>query len=115
MTKNKIEQLRWDIFSSIIVNGTETSKGDILSDDPIENKVYTKRINIGKDYGNGANAVEVVCVSLTSQEGDKNLRSQDVRINTRNAQGKWCNIFIGEAPFEMLEFVHNNIPSGVKI
>lgn len=96
-----------------MVNGVETSKGDILSDDPIENKVYTKRINIGKDYGIGSNAVEVVCVSFTTHNKATVLRPKDVRINTRNSQGKWCNIFVQEAPTEMLEFVYSNIPKSV--
>ena len=38
------------IFNTIMLRGIESSKGDIMSDDPIEDKVYTKRININKDY-----------------------------------------------------------------
>ena len=120
MAKDR-DKLRRSIFASILLNGIETSKGDILSDDPIEDKVYTKRINIGKDYGNGVNAVEVVCVSITSDSnkwGDINNNSvkiKNVRINTKNNQGKWCNIFINEAPTEMLEFIYTNIPNNFRI
>ena len=110
--KNKLSEL---IFTTIVSKGTESSKGDILSDDPIEDKVYTKRININKDYGSGANAVEVACVSLTSGSHDWDAIGRDkskiknVRINMKNGNGKWCNIFVNEAPTELLEFVVKNI------
>jgi len=118
MAENKREQLYWFIFSSILLNGIETTKG--VGENPIEEKVYTKRLNVGKNYGEGANAVEVVYVSLTSGGNDwddmkkKALKIKNVRINCKNSNGEWCNIFINEAPTEMLEFISNNIPSGVK-
>lgn len=110
--KNKLITL---IFDAIVTKGIESSKGDIMSNDPIEDKVYTKRINIGKDYGEGTNAVEVTCVSLTSGDSDwaaigKNTsKMRNIRINIRNNQNKWCNIFVNEAPIELLEFVSRNI------
>ena len=110
--KNKLSAL---IFDAIVTKGIESSKGDILSDDPIEDKVYTKRINIGKNYGEGANAVEVACVSITSGSCDWDSISKDsskmrnIRINVKNRQNKWCNIFINEAPDDLLEFVSRNV------
>lgn len=111
MASNKRTKIYSRILSSILKNGIESTKGDILSDDPIEDKVYTKRINIGKDYGEGVNAVDIVCISLTSDTNDweNNAKVRNIRINTRNSQGKWCNIFINEAPTELLEFVNVNI------
>ena len=50
-----------DIFDAVLNNGIETSKNDILGED-IDDRVYTKRININKDYEfkNGVESVEVV-------------------------------------------------------
>ena len=38
------------IFKEVLISGIETSKGDIMSDDPIEDKVYTKKLILNKDY-----------------------------------------------------------------
>ena len=104
------EELKNNIFGQIKTNGILTSKGDILGEDPMEDKVYTKKLNIGKDYGNGINGVEIVCVSLTSQTQDfKDANINNVRINTKNRQEQWCNIFINEAPNDMLELIWKEI------
>lgn len=121
MNIDKKTKLSRNIFMSIMEHGVETSKADILSNDPIEDKVYTKRINIGKDYGDGPNVVKVVCVSLTSGSNDWNTiknegyKVKNVRINTQNTQGKWCNIFVNEATTEMLEFVFDSIPQEMRV
>ena len=57
-----INELKQSIFEAVINNGVESSKADILGDDPMEEKVYTKRININSDYDD----MEVVCVSITN-------------------------------------------------
>ena len=49
MNKSKMINI---IFNTIMLGGIESSKGDIMSDDPIEDKVYTKRININKNLEN---------------------------------------------------------------
>ena len=46
MNKTK---LRNEIFNAIMTNGVMSSKDDIISNDP-DDRVYTKRVNIGKDY-----------------------------------------------------------------
>ena len=100
------------IFNKVLSEGINTSKGDIMSDDPIEDKVYTKRININKDYefNNNVDIVEVVSVSVTSyNENMKDARPRKLRINMKNRTGSWVNIFINEAPRELIEFIYNNI------
>ena len=107
---NKRFKLDNGILGLVMVKGTETSKADILGDDPMEDKVYTKKVKIDKKFG----YTDVMYVSLTSDkplDGDVSLN--DVRINTKNREGKWCNIFLSEAPIELLDFVWKNISSKV--
>lgn len=105
------EELKENIFEYVKSVGVLTSKGDVLGDEPIEEKVYTKKVNIGEDYGyDGATGVEVACVSLTSTTEDfKDACVNNVRINTKNRQEQWCNIFINEAPKDMLELIWKKI------
>lgn len=104
------EELKENIFEYVKTLGTLSSKGDVLGDEPIEDKVYTKKVNIGEDYGYGATGVEVACVSLTSSTEDfKDTSINNVRINTKNRQEQWCNIFINEAPKGMLELIWEKI------
>ena len=42
------EKVISEIFDAVLNNGIKTSKNDILSED-INDRVYTKRININKD------------------------------------------------------------------
>ena len=109
MNRSKIIE---KIFKRILSNGVISSKGDILSDDPIEDKVYTKRININKDYTfkNCVDIVEVVSVCITSDnESLSDVNENNVRINMKNRAGSWINIFLYEAPDELIEFVYNCI------
>lgn len=99
------------IFNIVLTKGIETSKSDILGED-IDDKVYTKRININKDYEfkNGVDMVEVVSVSLTCEnENMSGASSRKVRINMKNRNGSWVNIFLHEAPNELIEFIYKNI------
>ena len=43
------KSIKTNIFNILKNGGGITEKGDIMSDNPIEDKVYTKRININKD------------------------------------------------------------------
>ena len=100
-----------EIFNVILIKGIETSKSDILGED-IDDKVYTKRININKDYKfkNGVDIVEVVSVSLTCEnENMIGAASRKVRINMKNINGSWFNIFLHEAPNELIDFIYKNI------
>ena len=104
------KELKKHIFEQINSFGTISTKCDVLGDEPMEDKVYTKKISIDKDYGNGPNGIEVACVSLTSTtENFKDVSINNIRINTKNRQGQWCNIFINEASKDLLEFVCKNI------
>ena len=106
---NKTE-LKKRIFDCINTVGTISSKGDITDNDFLEKKVWVKKVNIGKDFGHDATGVEVACVSLTCTTEDfKDASVNNIRINTKNRQGQWCNIFINEAPKELLDFVLKEI------
>ena len=105
------EKVISEIFDAILNNGIETSKNDILGED-IDDQVYTKRININKDYkfNNDVDVVEVVCVSLTCENEDmSDAAERKVRINMRNRNNSWINIFLHEAPDELIDFIHKNI------
>ena len=99
------------IFNVVLTKGIETSKSDILGED-IDDKVYTKRININKDYEfrNGVDMVEVVSVSLTCEnENMTDATPRKVRINMKNRNGSWVNIFLTEAPDELIEFIYKSM------
>ena len=104
-------ELKKEIFKAIVNNGMQSSRADIFGENPMEDKVYTRRININSDYGEGVNTTEIVCVSLTSDTPtfDTMTDVDSVRINTKNSHGTWCNIFVTEAPKEMLEFIHSKL------
>ena len=107
MNKTK---LRNEIFNAIMTNGIMSSKDDIISNDP-DDRVYTKRINIGKDYcSKNFSFIEVACVSVTSNNKEmKDVTARNVRFNMKNPNGQWVNLFMHEAPKELLEFVHKNV------
>ena len=98
MNKTK---LRNEIFNAIMANGVMSSKDDIISNDP-EDRVYTKRINIGKDYcSKNFSIIEVACVSVTSDSKEmKDVTARNVRFNMKNPNGQWVNLFMHEAPKE---------------
>ena len=104
--------IKQNIFNILKFGGAITTKGDILSDSPIEDKVYTKRIDINKDYTfkNGVDTVEVKSVSITcDDENFTDATPNKIRFNLKNRNNSWVNIFINEAPKELVEFVYANI------
>lgn len=107
MNKTK---LRNEIFNAIMTNGVISSKDDIISNDP-DDRVYTKRVNIGKDYcSKNFSFIEVACASVTSDSKEmKDVTTRNVRFNMKNPNGQWVNLFMHEAPKELLEFVHKNV------
>ena len=108
MNKSKVIS---EIFNVILTKGIKTTKADILGED-IDDSVYTKRVNINKDYKfrNGVDTVEVVCITLTcDNENMKDAVPRKVRINMRNRNNSWVNIFLHEAPNELIEFIYKNI------
>lgn len=104
-----INELKQSIFEAVINNGVESSKADIFGDNPMKDKVYTKRININSDYDD----MEVVCVSVTNDTPsfDTITNNDSVRVNVKNRNGVWCNLFINEVSKDMLEFIHNKVHS----
>lgn len=104
-----INELKQSIFETVISNGAESSKPNILGNNPMEDRVYTKILNVNSNY----NDIEVACVSVTTDTPsfDTITDNDTVRINVKNRDGVWCNMFINEAPKDMLEFIHNKIHS----
>ena len=104
-----MDELKQSIFEAVINNGVESSKADILGNNPMEEKVYTKRININSDYDD----MEVVCVSITNDTPsfDAITNNDVVRVNVKNRNGVWCNLFINEVSKKMLEFIHSKVYS----
>lgn len=104
-----VNELKQSIFEAVINNGVESSKADIFGDNPMEDKVYTKRININSDYDD----MEVVCVSVTNDTPsfDAITNNDSVRVNVKNRNGVWCNLFINEVSKNMLEFIHRKVYS----
>ena len=98
------------IYNTLIEQGKMTTKMDALGDDPLEDKVYTKRLSINKNLGEGANAIELVYVTLTSHDMQfRNTSPKDMRLNTKNVQDQWCNLFINEATEDMLSLVESTV------
>ena len=95
------------IFNNILAKGISTTKADILGDDPLEDKVYTKRIKIEKPYKGGVEIMSVAITSDSSTFGDASVSK--VRINTKNVFGQWVNIFLHEAPSDMIETIYTSI------
>lgn len=100
------------IFNCILTFGTDSSKADIMSDNPLEDKVYTKRINLDTEYEGG---LHIASVSLTSDSpnftdaNNTDVSIRKVRINTKNYSGKWVNIFLNEAPTKLVNTIANTL------
>ena len=90
---NKKESIE-KIFHYLMENGTVSERGDIFAFDPMNKKVYTKKLKIGKNIGE----IEIVYVTITSD--DKNFSDvsiNNMRINTKNVYDTWLNLFANEA------------------
>ena len=102
---NKEEMLA-SIFEALMTNGTVSEKADILGFDPMEQKVYTKRLKIGENV----DSVEVVYVSVTSDEENFNgVSVSDLRINTKNPFDIWVNMFASEADEMVLSKIYETV------
>ena len=104
-----INELKQSIFEAVINNGVESSKPNILGNNLMEDRVYTKILNVNSDY----DGIEVACVSVTtdSPSFDTITDNDSVRINVKNRDGVWCNMFINVVPKDMLEFIHTKVYS----
>ena len=102
---NKNETME-KIFNELSENGKVTSKADILGTEPLEDKVFTKRIDINKTMSDGT---EIVCITVTSNDFTfRDATSADMRVNTKNYKDQWCNLFADETPEEILEIVETS-------
>lgn len=101
MSKRSNKDLKTEIFNFIRENGTTSKRLDILGNSP-KSSVYTKKLSVNK----GFNGVEIVGLSLTSNTVEFNdVRINDVRINMKNRRKEFCNIFVDEAPYDLLAFI----------
>lgn len=90
------------IYDALMKKGKVTEKADIMGVDPMETKVYTKRLQVNEDMG----SVELVYVSLTSDDKDfMDASPNQVRINTKNTYDTWVNLWATEADDETLEAI----------
>lgn len=106
------EELIEKIYETLIEQGKVTAKADTLGIDPMEDKVFTKRLSINKELGEGANAIELVYITVTSNDATfRDTTSSDMRLNTKNTRDQWCNIFANEATEEMLALVDSAVNS----
>ena len=104
---NKAEILE-NIFNTLLEKGTVSEKADILGDEPMEDKVYTKRLIVGGDIK--SNGVELVYVSVTSGNDDFSDASvTNMRINTKNAYNKWVNFFATELDKSFLTIIYETV------
>jgi len=106
---NKKETIK-RIYEILTQCGTLSSKPDVLGTDPVEDEVYTKRLDVNKTIGEGPDTIDLVCVTLSSSDEQfGNTSPSDVRLNTKNIRDQWCNIFICEATDEMLSVVTSSL------
>ena len=98
------------IYNALMQQGKVTSKSDVLGTDPMEDKVFTKKLTVDKELGEGASAIEVKFIAITSDNKEfNNTSSNDVRVNIKNTRNQWCNLFIEETPENILELVEATV------
>ena len=103
MNKNQTIKL---IYETLMKKGTQTERGNILSVDPTETKVYTKRLQVNQTIGE----IEIVYVTITSDDEDfMDASPNQVRINTKNPYDAWINIWATEADEQMLNLILTTI------
>ena len=98
-----------------MLNGTLSTKSNILANhnDMLEDKVYTKKININKEFipnNDVTNTLDIISVSLSSDNPSmNNTRFSKVRINTKNRNNSWVNIFVTEADDKLIDFINDKL------
>jgi hypothetical protein len=99
MNKNQTIKL---IYDTLMKKGTVSERGDIMAIDPMETKVYTKRLQVNEEVG----SVELVYVTITSDDKDfMDASPNQVRINTKNAYDSWVNFWATEADDQILDTI----------
>ena len=94
MNKNLIIE---KIYNTLMEKGKVSTRADVMGIDPMEDKVYVKRLSVNKKLGEGVNTIELVYVTVTSNDATfRDTSSSDMRLNTKNTRDQWCNLFIGE-------------------
>lgn len=101
MKKNELLE---GIFNALIKNGKISEKADIFGEEPMEDKVFTKKLKIGKNIG----SIKIMYVSITSDKNDfTNTSENNMRINAKNVYGDWVNMFAAEVDEEILSKVYS--------
>ena len=112
---NKKETIK-RIYEILTQCGTLTSKPDVLGTYPVEDEVYTKRLDVNKTIGEGPDTIDIVCVTLSSSDEEfGNSSPSDIRLNTKNTNDQWCNLFITDATDEMLSLVQSALNNKYQI
>ena len=99
-TRREINNMKRDIFNRLMASTLVTSKPDIMGDDPIEDKVYTKKIAMDIDYNDGTCLESISITSDDEKFSDVSLNN--VRLNFTNRGNKWVNIFLNQATDAMV-------------
>lgn len=95
-----------NIFNTLMEKGTVSEKGDVLGEDPIEDKVYTKRIKVDTYLSD----MRIMYVSVTSDEKDfSDVSVTDMRVNIKNVYEKWLNLFAHQTGEEILTKVYETV------
>ena len=99
-TRREINDMKRDIFNRLMASTLVTSKPDIMGDNPIEDKVYTKKISTAIDYNDGTCLESISITSNDDKFSDVSLNN--VRLNFTNRGNKWVNIFLNQATDAMV-------------
>ena len=95
-----------NIFNTLMEKGTVSEKADILGDEPMEDKVYTKRIKVDKTIGH----VKIVYITVTSDSEDfADASVTNMRVNTKNTYESWVNFFATQADKSVLSKIYETI------
>lgn len=88
--------------------GILVEKADVLGDEPIEDKVYVKKLIIATPLTDN-HRIEFVSVSSNNKDF-KDVNPNDMRINIfGKAFNTWSNVFITEASDTMIDIVTNKL------
>jgi hypothetical protein len=102
----KKKEILENIFNTLMEKGTVSEKADILGDEPMEDKVYTKRIKVDKQFGH----VKVVYVTVTSDDKEfSDATVANMRLNTKNVYNSWVNFFAEQADDSILSKIYETI------
>ena len=89
-------------------DGILVEKADVLGDEPMEDKVYVKKLIIATPLTDN-HRIEFVSVSSNNKDF-KDVNPNDMRINIFGKTfNTWTNVFITEASDTMIDIITNKL------